>query len=143
MAAVRADHPINLPVVVATCCQLGLHGRRQTVPIPVIIYRRVIGIGIVVVGVPIVRVPPIRKAECSEVKTEEEAAVMVKKMIVIKAIVIKTTLTRKTLATVVKTFAVMKSHRTNSHCMMRCGKTLMSAAGESSPHSVIFPQTEP
>jgi hypothetical protein len=62
------------------------------------------------------------------------------KTTVIKAIVSKTTVIKKTLATVVKTFAVMKSHRTNSHCMMRCGKTLMSAAGESSYHAVSSPR---
>jgi hypothetical protein len=102
MAAVGADHPVNLPVVVAARCQRGLHCGRQTVPIPVIIYRRVIGIGVVVVGVPILRVPPIRKAERSEVKTEEEAVVMVKKMVVNKTIVIK-----KAVVAIVKAIAVI------------------------------------
>src|ERR1700730_11965850 len=70
-------------MIIAAPGKLRLHRAGQTIPIPVVVYGRVIIGGVIVrVSVVVVGVPPIRKTKRNEVKSEEEPVVMVKEMVV-------------------------------------------------------------
>jgi hypothetical protein len=74
-------------MIIAAPGKLRLHRCSQTVPIPVIVYGRVIIGGVIVrVSIVVVGVPPIRKTKRSEVEAEEEPVMTAKEMVVPSAI---------------------------------------------------------
>ena len=94
-------------MVIAAPRKLRLHCGGQTIPIPVIIYGRVI-IRDVIVRVSIVvlfGVPPIRKTKRNEVETEEETVVMTKEMVV--PVVVKESAIRETMVTKIVTRSIL------------------------------------